>query len=216
MLYLGINKTGREGAQTPVPALTKQPNEVAVMADQKVLNFCNSTKEVWKDIPNTDGFYQISNKGRVRSWQRYGVAKGKSDTPHIKAFSQGSSTYYQVNLSNNGELYHELVHRLVAKAFVPNPDNKPCVNHKDGDKLNNVAPNLEWVTYSENNQHAADNNLAFTGELNAMSRLTEKEVLDIRNTYRLGCFTHKEIAKAFNISRTLVTLIINRKRWKHL
>lgn len=66
-----------------------------------------------------------------------------------------SSGYEYVQFVHNGKHCHALVHRLLAKAFIPNPDNKPCINHIDGNKTNNSLENLEWCTYSENTEHAA-------------------------------------------------------------
>lgn len=99
-----------------------------------------------------EGRYQVSNKGRVRSiLSNHGKYQEK-----IKALRVRSVTcpYLYVQLSVNDQPYHEAVHRAVAKAFIPNPENKPMVNHIDGDKLNNDACNLEWVTCSENFLHA--------------------------------------------------------------
>ena len=104
-----------------------------------------------------EGRYQVSNHGRVRSiLSNHGNYQEK-----IKAVRQRSKTctYLYVQLSVLDQPHHEAVHRAVAKAFIPNPDNKPMVNHKDGDKLNNNACNLEWATCSENHLHAFDTGL---------------------------------------------------------
>jgi hypothetical protein len=112
----------------------------------------NVQTEIWKDVVGFVGRYQVSNQGRIRSiLTNHGAPQQK-----IKAVRPRSKTcaYLYVQLSTSGEACHEAVHRAVAKAFVPNPDNKPMVNHKDGDKLNNNACNLEWATCSENHLHA--------------------------------------------------------------
>jgi hypothetical protein len=102
-------------------------------------------QEEWKDIEGFEGTYQISDNGRVRSF-----CGGK---PHIMK-QKTHKGYALVGLSKNGKQYLKQVHRLVALAFIDNPENKREVNHKDADKTNNTALNLEWVTPMENTIHA--------------------------------------------------------------
>jgi hypothetical protein len=105
------------------------------------------------------------------------------------------------------------VHRLVAIAFIPNPENKPCINHKDGDKFDNAVQNLEWASYSENNQHAFDTHLkSAKGEANGQAKLTERKVIVIRASKESG----SEIARRFGISPGHVDRIRNHHRWKHV
>lgn len=113
-------------------------------------------EEIWKDIKNYEGFYQVSNLGNVRSLDRY-VNYKKIGKQYIKGKNlkpNNVSGYYQVLLMNNGKKAYKKVHRLVAETFIPNPDNKPQVNHIDGNKLNNNVENLEWNTVSENILHS--------------------------------------------------------------
>ena len=155
-------------------------------------------KEVWKKI---NGFevYEISNLGRIRRGNKIG-------TP---------------TLSNKQYLAFDLkirfrktckIHRLVAEMFIPNPENKPQVNHKDGNKLNNNLDNLEWVTASENSKHAYRIGLIKPqkGEGNANSKLTEENVKFIRgsilNNKQLGCI--------FNVSHSNISAIRLYKSWK--
>jgi hypothetical protein len=115
--------------------------------------------EVWKDIEKYKGLYQVSNKGRVRSLDRVDplgrMRKGKIMAPQPNRLG-----YYMIRLSKNGVRGSIAVHRLVATAFIPNPDDKKEVNHKDGIKSHNYDSNLEWVTRSENITHAYNNGLA--------------------------------------------------------
>lgn len=115
--------------------------------------------EVWKDIPDTDGQYQVSNYGRVRSvYRRYRGSKICYKTKILKT-ALSSSGYPHFHVIINGRCVSKKVHRFVAEAFVENTHNKPFVNHIDGDKTNNICSNLEWVTAKENAEHSIQNNL---------------------------------------------------------
>lgn len=118
--------------------------------------------EEWRDVVGYEGYYQVSNLGRVRALDRT-VQHAYSGTQSLKGHMltpfRGSEPYYSVMLSKNGKAKSLRVHRLVATAFVPNPDRLNCVNHKDGNKLNNSASNLEWCTQRRNVQHAIDHEL---------------------------------------------------------
>ena len=102
--------------------------------------------EVWRDIKGYEGLYQISNWGRVKSLPR----KYAQKTEKILKNCKNGSGYYLVVLNKNGESKNHHIHRLVAEAFIHNPDNLPIINHKNGNKLNNSVENLEWCTYSHN------------------------------------------------------------------
>lgn len=101
--------------------------------------------EVWKPIKGYEGLYEVSNMGRVKSLR----------WPSPKILSpEKPGGYCRIQLYKNKKKIRMLVHRLVASAFIPNPYNKPEVNHIDGDKENNKVDNLEWVTGKENTNHA--------------------------------------------------------------
>ena len=112
--------------------------------------------EIWKDIVGYEGFYQISNLGRVKrlvSWRgndyssRY-IPDVKIVYPYIDNYG-----YERIGLAVHGKCRHFRVHQLVAKAFIPNPNNYPQINHIDEDKTNNCVDNLEWCTQSYNNKY---------------------------------------------------------------
>lgn len=113
--------------------------------------------ELWCAIPGYDGAYEVSNYGRVRSLDRtinLGERYERRYASQILKLSICRGGYVQVGLKKGRNRKMELVHRLVAQAFIPNPKQKPQVNHIDGDKMNNRADNLEWCTDSENKRHA--------------------------------------------------------------
>ena len=108
--------------------------------------------EIWRDIQGYEGIYKISNLGRVKSLNRID-SLGRNVPEKIKAIVDNGNGYKVVNLKRNGKQKLFTIHRLVAKAFIPNPDNLPCVNHKDENKANNYANNLEWCTHEYNNNY---------------------------------------------------------------
>lgn len=122
--------------------------------------------EIWKDIVGYEGWYQVSNLGRVKSVSRVVPHKTKGGGVSNQVWPSKilrptvtNHGYQLVVLSKQGKFRYPTIHRLVATAFVPKPFNKPTVNHKDGNKENNMADNLEWCTSSENNYHAWETGL---------------------------------------------------------
>lgn len=112
-------------------------------------------EEIWKPIPNYEGYYEVSNTGKVKSLKR--IIEDKRGVNHFVTEKELAlnryGDYYQVALSKDGKRKLFLVHRLVAIVFLPNPDNLPIVNHKDENKLNNNANNLEWCTIKYNTNY---------------------------------------------------------------
>lgn len=119
--------------------------------------------EYWKDINDYEGLYQVSNLGNVRSTKTGRVLKP------AKNYKGG---YLQVVLYKNGRVKHFLVHRLVAEAFIPNPNNLPCINHKDEDKTMNIVENLEWCTHKYNDNYGT--------AIKRMTKTKSKTVLQLR------------------------------------
>jgi len=112
--------------------------------------------EIWKDIEGYEGMYQISNLGRVKSLSRVVIRKnGVPNSVKEKYFKRKihSTGYYLIGLTQFGKTINVKLHRLIAKAFIPNPKNLPDVNHIDGDKSNNELSNLEWTSTRENSVH---------------------------------------------------------------
>lgn len=105
---------------------------------------------MWKQVKNFEGLYEVNEMGQIRSVQRNGTKRGG----RIMAQSNDKNGYKLSKLRFKDKVVTAKVHRVVAEAFIPNPYNKPQVNHKDGNKANNCVENLEWVTQSENIRHA--------------------------------------------------------------
>lgn len=143
--------------------------------------------------------YIITREGKIISKKRGGK--------EVKPQPNGKG-YLRVHIA--GKMY--FVHRLVAEKYVPNPDNKPQVNHKDGNKLNNNADNLEWVTNQENRDHAMKNGLHLQGEACSWSKLTKKAVQFIREHTE---YSSKELSEMFGVTRHYINAIRRNKRWKN-
>lgn len=116
-------------------------------------------EEIWRDVPDFEGLYEISNLGRVKSKARNirtFLKYNYHNHPIKERILKIGTTkgYASVGLCKDGKMYNKALHRLLAKAFIPNPNNYPIINHKDGNKLNNRLDNLEWCTYKHNTQEA--------------------------------------------------------------
>lgn len=173
-------------------------------------------EEEWKPIV---GFYnEVSNHGRVRSVTHV-AGNGKTYQGKILKPIITKSGYVNICLTtgNDESRITKRVHRLVADAFVENPYDKDEINHKDGNKENNRAENLEWVTRSENEQHAYDNNLVkvLKGSEKPLSKLDEEDIRNIRKEYEDGCL-QIELAERYGVARQTISSIVNRKAWTHV
>ncbi len=181
-----------------------------------IFNYINM--EVWEKVIGYEN-YEVSNLGNVKTLKRnYWNGRGWCVRKEKLIKIQFDTNYSCVGLYKKDSLKGKtiLLHRIVAIAFIPNPDNKPCVNHIDGNKRNNNVDNLEWCTHSENTKHACRTGLILptNGEINGMSRLTEKDILEIRG-FEKGT-NQRLIAEKYNVTRNTICSIINRRAWKHI
>jgi len=173
-------------------------------------------QEIWKDIKGYEDKYQVSSFGRVRSLDRDINRKGK-----ILKHCYFSNRYTYVSLCKEGTRSNKLIHRLIAQAFIPNPENYPQINHKNGIKDDNRLENLEWVSQSMNMKHAFKTGLIkwtkemFEGENNPGSKLNNEKVREIRLKLLQGC-KGTELAKEYGVYSSQIYKIRDNKAWKHL
>ena len=155
--------------------------------------------EIFKNIKGYDGIYQISNLGNVKS------LKYNKQRLLKKEITKG---YYRFNLCLNNKTKHFLSHRLVAENFIINNNNKPCVNHIDGNKLNNNFLNLEWVTYSENEIHSYKK----LNKINPIRKLSLTQVTEIKENAKKGINGNiKEYSIKYNVHIKTILNILNKK-----
>ena len=158
--------------------------------------------EEWRPIEGYEGLYEVSNTGRVRSVDRYiknGHSSYRLHKGKVISLLKGEYGYIQVNLYYNGKNYKKYVHRLVAQAFIPNPDNLPQINHKDEDKTNNRVDNLEWCTAKYNINYGtrkdkvretAIKNGYWTGLRRGLSKKEYNHIYYQENTDKLKEYNH--------------------------
>lgn len=128
--------------------------------------------------------------------------------------------YPSVVLYYEGKSVFRRVHRIVAIVFIPNPQNKPCVNHKDRNRQNFNVNNLEWVTYSENVKHSVKNGGRKNwtrnnkGNNNPKAKLTWEKVCAIRDLYENNGYSQNELSRIFDVPQGEISLIVNFKKWE--
>lgn len=178
-------------------------------------------KENWKDLVGYEGYYQVSDKGRVRTVDRVLVKSNGVKQPRkgkVSKLGSDKNGYNTIILWKQGKGTFSRVCRLVAITFIHNAENKPTVNHKNGIRNDDRVDNLEWMTHSENSQHSFDTGLQYNeqGEKHHGSKLTEEDVLFIRKSYEDKTHNQMELARMFGLHQPQISRIIHRKRWKHI
>jgi NUMOD4 motif-containing protein len=169
--------------------------------------------EIWKDIKDYERFYQISNLGRIKSLQRISSHGHQLEEKLIK--QNNVKGYLYVTLNKNGQFKSCRVNRLVALAFIPNPNNFPDVNHKNLIKTENNVDNLEWMTKIDNIRHARANG-SFTKKPPGNPKINISQVKEIRTLWLSKNYTQAKIAEIYNLAPNTVSLIVNNKRWKEI
>lgn len=178
-------------------------------------------KELWKPLPDTDDVYWVSNLGRVRSVDRIvSYSDGRKEIEYGKEIvgSVSKNGYRIVGLTVNKIRKYYTVHRLVAEAFIPNPENKPQINHKNGIRTDNRVENLERCTQSENMKHSyrvlnrlhPRANLGKFGKSNPLSKI----VLQIKDGKVIGEFCGmSEASRQTGISQGQISCVVNNKKY---
>lgn len=166
--------------------------------------------EEWKTLEGFDnhqyGGYLISNYGRVKN--------GHGKILYLVVTKKG---YNKVQLYSNCKKKSPFVHRLVAKTFIPNPENLPQVNHKDTNKANNHVDNLEWCTNKQNAHHALANNLMVIhrGDNHPSAKITLQKAKEIRSAVLHNNFRRRELAKKYGVSESVVKDIRSGRSWNY-
>lgn len=171
--------------------------------------------EIWKQIPQYEGLYDISSDGRVRSWlgNNNQFTNIKLQEPRILKQANNNG-YLFVSLLRKQNYHRKYVHRLVLEAFI-GPPTKNCEGaHLDGDKSNNRLDNLEWKTSYDNCQDKVRHGTLLSNEDSPQAKLTNKQVIDIRLGYARGELSYAEIGLKYNIAQTTVYRIVSAKGWK--
>jgi len=163
-------------------------------------------EEIWKPVKGYEGLYEVSNLGRVKSLERFANCRygGTCKEKILKGGKDGAG-YLLVGICQNKKRKTKKVHRLVAEAFLKNPENKKTVNHKDGVKANNFVENLEWMTHKENVRHASKTGL-----------LKTKRVVQILNGKIVKIWeSQTEAGRCLGIHRNHISKCCTRTKYRH-
>ena len=165
----------------------------------------------WKDVQGYEGMYRISSCGNLMT-----VKNGKEKIVRLIMDNKG---YYRYSFYKDSKARTVKIHRLVAQTFIPNPENKPQVNHINGIKTDNRVENLEWMTNIENMYHSKVNGLRKgkmpSAENHQNAKLTNENVRYIRNVYKKNCrqFGGGALAKIYGVNISTIIDLVNRKTY---
>ena len=176
--------------------------------------------ELWKSVVGFEGVYSISSLGRLRR----DVTGSNSKAGYILTPLVRKSGYCCYTVWRDGKMSTFLVHRLMALAFIPNPDGKPHINHRDGNPSNNALDNLEWCTPMENARHAIEvlghdpkaRTLAAIpfGDGHYKSKLTQAQVDDIRSRAAAGKINQSDVGREFGVNKRTINSLLKGASWK--
>ena len=181
-------------------------------------------EEIWKPIEGLkdgfyDGLYEVSNLGRIKFLPRLlNCANGQRLTKEKIVTGSNSHGYRTIVFKKNRIKYQIDIHVLVARAFIPNPNGYPQVNHIDANRANNEVSNLEWCTQKMNSRHALELGLfkITRGSERSTAKLNEDKVVAMREMYKTGLYTMCTLAQMFSVGKTVTRNIINRTKWAHV
>lgn len=175
--------------------------------------------ELWKDINGFEGLYQVSSLGNVKSIERsvrYSDGRVYRYEEKLLKPCLDNQSYRFVNLYRTNGKRVIRIHRLVAIVFIPNPENKPEVNHKIGDKSNNTIANLEWATRNENQSHAVKNKLHAHGEKHGIRNVLNETTVRKARVMKQEGYSYAAIARKFGINRITILQAVTGKNWGHI
>lgn len=183
------------------------------MTPTSIIFWSNSPSgEEWRPIPQLENAYAVSNHGRIRRCDGSPFSRNNG-APLATMFDRDGYVCTQISLHNKGKMIRN--HKFVMLLFVGPPPPRHEINHRDGNKSNNRLDNLEYITSKENLAHAAHLGLKARGERQGSSKLTSKDVFDIRALAAQGIYQNR-IAEQFEISTSQCCAIVNRRSWRHL
>ncbi|MBR4904422.1 MAG: NUMOD4 motif-containing HNH endonuclease [Selenomonadaceae bacterium] len=203
-----------------LPSMTTKDAELKAKIDAAYFTLQNDLEvwlslkplphEVWRPISGYEKFYEISNYGRIKSFKR--------SKPAILKGTKNNHGYFMIVLNNNTKPKVISIHKIVAQAFIPNLENKPCVNHIDGNKLNNHIGNLEWATLSENTCHAYAMGLIKSGCEHPRAKFTPEQIKYIRESYipRNRKFSFGALARKFGVNVETIERIYHFEAYKNV
>lgn len=167
--------------------------------------------EIWKDIKEYEGLYQISNLGNIKSFKRY--KEGKLLNPKFD-----KDEYKEIGIRDcNGVRTFKRVHRLLAESFISNPNNYKFINHKANNLSNNSIDNIEWCSIEYNNKYRFTNgNALHKGSKSPVATITEDIAVEIYKLGHSGRYTEPKLSKMFNTTRSVVNKIRLNKTWTHV
>jgi hypothetical protein len=197
-----------------------------ILFNREERNKFDRIEEEWRPCPEYEEYYEISNFGRVKSKAvfirhdgNWAEENGYVKKIKVKNITTNRYGYLTSKLCKLGKCRRLTIHRLVAKAFIPNPNNYTQVNHIDGNKENNCIWNLEWVSQARNIQHAFETGLMTNEHLKGSNhhnaKLNEDIVKTIRKQKEQGA-SAKELCEKYNIGKTTLRDIITFKTWRNV
>lgn len=176
-----------------------------------------SMEEVWKDIPSYEGYYQVSNLGRIKRLPRHKPTDKRKTHNNIRKPRLAENGYFRINLSKDNSVKWFGIHRLVALAFIPNPDKLPVINHKDENKQNNRVDNLEWCDRVYNIQYGSRTERMAKTRGKAVAQITKDGEL-VATYYSIG-----EAGRQTGLDHRVICRVCNGKaklyhgfRWEFL
>ena len=178
----------------------------------------SNQEEIWKDIPGYYGMYKASSFGNIKSYKYKRIKKNKKEvylSEQILKPGKSKFGYLTVGLTLNKNSHTFYIHRIIAKLFIPNPENKPEVNHIDFNPANNNINNLEWVTSKENKLHSIERMRACKrGEKHHLASITDSTALNIKKDRKCG-MKYKQLMLKYNLPEHTIANVCTRN-YKHL